>query len=93
MDPAGTLIGIVNRRDLLSVFLRPDEELADDVRGLLGQILVADPANPKVVVNGGAVTLTGHVEQPDLIPVATRLTRDIDGVVDVVNELTVPQAG
>jgi CBS domain-containing protein len=28
VDPSGKLIGIVSRRDLLSVFLRPDEEIA-----------------------------------------------------------------
>ena len=77
---------------LLSISLRPDEEIADDVRGLLGQILLADPASLKVMVRGGVVTLTGQLEQPDLIPVA-RLTRDIDGVVDVVSKLTVPQVG
>ena len=65
------------------------------MRAVLTEILFTDPASVKVVVNDGIVILTGlpgQLEQPDLIPVAVRLTWDIDGVVDVVNRLTAPQA-
>ncbi len=96
VDPAGVLIGIVSRRDLLSVFLRPDEQIADDVRAVLTGILFTDPASVNVVVKNGIVVLTGQpgeLGQPDLIPVAVTLTWDIDGVVDVVDRLTAPQAG
>ena len=49
-----------------------------------------------MVVKGGIVTLIGQPGQADevaMIPVAVRLTWDIDGVVDVVNKLTAPQSG
>ena len=87
----GTLAGIVSRSDLLSVFLRPDEDIAREVREMLTQILLADPAGVTVRVRNGIVTLAGHLgsaERHDLIPVAVRLTWDIDGVVDVVNKLS-----
>ena len=93
VDPDGVLIGIVSRRDVLSVFLRPDEEIVGDVLGVLTEILFADPASVTVAVKDGIVTQAGQagqLEQPDLIPVAVRLTWDIDGVVDVVNKLTAP---
>jgi CBS domain-containing protein len=93
VDSGGVLAGIVTRRELLSVFLRPDEEIAEDVRGVLADILFADPASVSVVVKGGVVTLTGdpsQLEERDLVPVAVRLTWDIDGVVDVVNKLATP---
>lgn len=96
VDPDGTLIGLVTRRNLLSVFLRPDDAIAGDVRGIFAEILFADPASVEVTVHQGIVTLSGHpgrLEQPDLIPVALRLIWDIDGVVDVVDKLTVSQAG
>jgi CBS domain-containing protein len=86
----GKLIGIVSRCDLLSVFLRPDEDIAREVREMLTQILLADPASVTVGVHNGIVTLAGQpgsADQHDLIPVAVRLTWDIDGVVDVVNKL------
>jgi CBS domain-containing protein len=92
-DPGvgGRLVGIVSRCDLLSVFLRPDEDIAREVREMLSQILLADPASVTVRVRGGVVTLAGQLgsaEQHDLIKVAARLTWDIDGVVDVVNKLS-----
>jgi CBS domain-containing protein len=52
------LIGIVSRRDVLRVFLRPDTDISHDVRRTR--------------------------EALDLIPLAIRLTWDVDGVVDVV---------
>ncbi len=94
VDPAGTLIGIVSRRDLLSVFLRPDEDIATDVRTVFAEILLEDPENVTVNVRDGIVTLTGqpgHKDGQDLIAVAIRLTSNIDGVVDVVNKLSAAQ--
>jgi CBS domain-containing protein len=96
VDSAGALIGIVSRRDLLSVFLRPDEDIAADVAGVFTDILLVDPATMTVTVKAGVVTLTGEpkpLEQPGLIPVALRLTWEIDGVVDLVNDLSVSNAG
>ena len=41
VDDKGGLIGIVSRRDLLSVFLRPDEDIKADIRQVLDEILAA----------------------------------------------------
>jgi CBS domain-containing protein len=89
VDADGKLIGIVSRCDLLSVFLRPDEDIAREVREMLTQILLTDPTAITVRVRNGIVILAGQpgsADQHDLIPVAVRLTWDIDGVVDVVNK-------
>jgi CBS-domain-containing membrane protein len=95
VDPQGKLLGIVSRRDLLTVFLRPDAQIAAEVRELLAEILFADPASVSVTVHEGVVVLTGQpaaAERHDLIPVAIRLIWDIDGVVDVVEKLDTPAA-
>ena len=92
-DPDGKLLGIVSRRDLLSVFLRPDAQIASEVRELLTEILLTDPAGVSVSVHEGVVILTvqpGAADQHDLLPVAVRLIWDIDGVVDVVERLATP---
>ena len=94
VDPAGKLIGIVSRRDLLSVFLRPDEEIAAEVHGMLTGILLAEPDGVTVSVVDGIVTLSGTLAREDLIPVAERLASGVDGVVTVVCKLTAqPAAG
>ena len=94
-DPSGKLLGIVSRRDLMSVFLRPDAQIAAEVRELLAEILFADPGTVTVAVHGGVVTLLGQPGQQDhrdLIPVAIRLIWHIDGVVDVVDKLSAEPA-
>jgi CBS domain-containing protein len=91
VDQDGKLVGIVSRRDLLSVFLRPDADIIHDVRQVLDEIPVADSKDVIVAVRHGVVTLAGAVptasHHRDLIPLALRLIWDIDGVVDVVNSL------
>ena len=90
----GKLIGVVSRCDLLSVYLRPDKEIASAVREMLTQLPQADPGGVTAEVRNGIVTLAGMLgsaEEHDLIQVAGRLTWDIDGVVDVVNNLGATQ--
>ena len=90
----GKLIGIVSRRDLLGVFLRPDEDIAGDVREMLAQLPQVNPGDVTITVRNGIVTLAGllgSAEEHDLIRVAGRLAWDVDGVVDVVNNLGTSQ--
>ena len=92
IDEKGQLIGIVSRRDLLSVFLRPDADIAHDARQVLDELPLADPMEVIAEVKHGVVTLAGSIRpasghEPDLMPLALRLIWDIDGVVDVVNRL------
>jgi len=91
----GRLVGIVSRRDLLSVFLRPDQDITADVRRVLDDILLAEPGEADVVVRNGIVTLTGTLSprtgpHGDLIPLALQLMWDVDGVVDIVDRLGEP---
>jgi len=93
-DSAGRLLGIVSRRDLLSVFLRPDAEIARQVRGIFGDLLPGGAAGIQVAVRNGVVTLTGqteHTAEDDLIALAVRLAWDVEGVVDVADK-TAPAA-
>jgi CBS domain-containing protein len=93
VDPEGKLLGVVSRRDLLTVFLRPDTQIAAEVRELLAEILFTEPASVSVRVHEGVVMLTGppaEADRHDLVPVAVRLIWDIDGVVDVVEKFDTP---
>jgi CBS domain-containing protein len=96
VDEDARLIGVVSRRDLLALFLRPDDDIAADVRQVLNEILLAEPEEADVAVRDGVVTLSGTLDPTtgahgDLIPVAVRLMWDVDGVVDIIDRLGQPQ--
>ncbi|MFC8432436.1 CBS domain-containing protein [Streptomyces sp. NPDC057253] len=84
VDELGMLAGIVSRSDLLKVFLRDDEEIAEEVRREVVSYLFPAPSPMiRVEVHDGAVTLVGRVRDTSLIPVAAHLVRAVEGVVDV----------
>jgi CBS-domain-containing membrane protein len=89
VDPAGPLLGIVSRADLLKVFLRSDADIAREVRQqVLLRAMWMDPDTVVVEVRDGVVTLTGQLERRSLIPITVNLVRGLDGVVDVVDRLS-----
>jgi CBS domain-containing protein len=92
VDAAGDLVGIVSRRDLMKVFLRPDEDITAEVSDALAQILPDDAGQVTVGVFEGVVTLAGALAGQDLIPVAVGLAAEVDGVVAVVSKLTLQEA-
>ena len=89
VDDNGELVGIVTRGDLLRVFLRPDEEIASDVASWLTACgLAAEPAAWTVQSRKGIVALAGQVARHDQVAQAGQLAAEVDGVVDVMNQLT-----
>jgi CBS domain-containing protein len=89
VDEEDRLIGIATRRDLLRVFLRTDEEIRRDVTDkVLTRALSLPPGAVTASVRDGVVRLKGRLERRGDVPVAVRLTWQVDGVVGVVSELT-----
>lgn len=83
------LTGIVSRSDLLQAFVAPDNEILARVRhDVIEHGLWDDPFAVEVTVTDGVVTLSGEIDHRSLVAVAEHLTRQVDGVVDVRNELT-----
>ncbi|MHC6630177.1 CBS domain-containing protein [Streptomyces globosus] len=94
VDGGGTLRGIVSRSDLLKVFLRPDEELAAEIRRtFVERLFPLSHGAVGVTVEHGVATLTGPVRDERLIPVAERLAHAVEGVVDVRCLLRAPAEG
>ncbi len=89
VDARGRIAGIVSRSDLLQVFLRTDEELREEIAGtLIPALILSSPESVGVEVRWNMVTLSGEVDRKSDADILTRLTRQIDGVVDVVDNLS-----
>jgi CBS domain-containing protein len=88
VDADRCLLGIVSRADLLWVFLRPDDEIAEEIRHeVLARVLLQEPTYA-VAVTDGIVRLSGKLDRRSSVEIAERLVRAVDGVVDVVNGLS-----
>lgn len=83
VDTEGKLLGIVSRGDLLKVFLRSDQDIEEEVRRTVVSYLFPGDGGIHVRVDEGVVTLSGRLRDTARIPVAARLTRAVEGVVDV----------
>jgi CBS-domain-containing membrane protein len=87
-DEAGRVVGVLGRRDVLTVFLRDDASIrAEIVDDILRYVLLADPSAVQVEVAGGVVTLTGELDTRLDTRVAVRLTERVEGVAAVVDQL------
>lgn len=89
VDEEDRLIGIVTRRDLLRVFLRPDDEIrAEVIDEVLVRSLWLRPQSVTVTVTDGVVRLEGELDRHSEVPIAVRMAGQVDGVVAVVDRLT-----
>ncbi len=88
VDERGRIAGIVSRSDLLQVFLRSDEELREEiVSRLIPAVLLSLADAIGVEVSWNIATLSGEVERKSDAEILTRLTKELDGVVAVVDQL------
>ncbi|MEU5497199.1 CBS domain-containing protein [Streptomyces griseofuscus] len=84
VDETGLLEGVVSRADLLKVFLRDDQEIEEEVRREIVARLFSPPDSAvELRVEDGVVTVIGQIRDTSLVPVAARLVRAVEGVVDV----------
>jgi CBS-domain-containing membrane protein len=92
VSETGQLVGIISRADVLSVYSRPDAEIAQEIRqNVIVNEFLTDPRHFTVTVKDGIVTLEGH-------PETARQGRDIlaevwhvEGVVSARDRLTYPE--
>lgn len=92
VDADGAVIGIVSRSDLLRMFLRRDGDIREEIEEeVVRRALWEDPTRVHVEVTAGTVLLTGAVGVASNIPLAVRLARAVDGVIDVREELSFDQ--
>ncbi|MEV7007526.1 CBS domain-containing protein [Streptosporangium sp. NPDC051022] len=92
LDGRGRLTGIVSRHDLLKVFVRSDADIEREVRrDVLTRSLWMDTARVRVSVVDGVVTLSGRMTLRKEAWIAVRMIQQVNGVVDVIDELACDQ--
>ncbi|MDX2393503.1 CBS domain-containing protein [Streptomyces sp. DK15] len=84
VDGDGRLVGVVSRGDLLKIYLRPDADIAEELRRLImAELIPGGSAMVQVHVADGIVHLDGSIPDPALKDVLVRVARTVPGVVDV----------
>jgi CBS domain-containing protein len=87
------LVGIVSRVDLLSAFVRTDEQIAAQVRSILEKILATDLREVDVEVREGRVVLSGSLDLTSQRDVLLDVVRHIPGVLEVEDRLEIATEG
>ena len=88
LDEGGHLLGVVTPRDLLRVFLRPEEDIQAQIeQDVLIGYLGTNPALVHVEVNDGVVRLAGELERKSMLTRIWPAVRAVDGVIDAGGEL------
>jgi len=92
-NETGTLIGIVSRSDVLSVYDRPDEDIWHEItQDLILKTYLCDPAHFTVTVKDGIVTIEGKPETTEVGRDIIESARHVEGVVAVRDRLSYPPA-
>jgi CBS domain-containing protein len=87
----GTLIGIVSRADVLSVYSVPDAQIQNEVsQDLILGTFLCDPSGFTVTVSEGIVTIAGTPETALVGHDIIDAIRHMEGVVAVRDRLTYP---
>jgi len=88
VDEDNKMLGIISRLDVVAVFTRPDEVIEDEIReDLLRRVLFVDPDDVVVDVDGGVVTFRGEIGTKNESRILEELSRRLDGVMRVDNQL------
>lgn len=89
VDDRGKIAGIVSGSDLLQVFLRSDDGIREEVVDqIIRTILPTNAESIQVDVRSNVITLQGEVDLRSDVEILEMLSREVDGVVDVANQLT-----
>ena len=93
VDSRGHLAGIVCRSDVLSVFIRPDEDIRREItQDVILDGFFTDPDRLEVTVKDGIVTLAGAPGSVVLGRSIVDQVRHVEGVVAVRDRFTYPLA-
>jgi CBS domain-containing protein len=87
VDLEDDVLGVVSRSDLLQIFLRPDAEIAKEIRSVIDRAPTLEAEEINVKVATGVVALRGKVESRSQADALVDAVRSVAGVVDVQDQL------
>ena len=83
VDKDDRLIGIVTRRDLLKIFLRPDQELLEAVQETIAAVDNSPSCTISATVNDGIVVLSGSAHLASPVMAIAGIVRRVPGSVQL----------
>ena len=84
----GDLVGLVSRTDMLRAFVRPDQDIVDEIRGqVMRKVMWVDPKRVAITCEDGNLVLTGNMETRADAELLVELTKRVDGVASVQDNL------
>jgi CBS domain-containing protein len=87
--PDGTLCGIISRADVMGVFTRPDDALADEITNRVAvAVLGLSPGDISVTVEDGVAQISGLVPSRSESRILEELAMRVEGVVAVESSVT-----
>ncbi|MBS2965890.1 CBS domain-containing protein [Actinocrinis puniceicyclus] len=90
VSDTGRLVGIVSEKDLLTVFLRPDLDIQDEI---VRTVILAEPesrlSTMTVRVRDGIVLASGHAADEEPVRQAIEQIRAVDGVIEVIDRVEI----
>ena len=85
----GKLVGLISRSDTLRAFVRPDQEIIEEINSyVMEKVLWVDPSKVEVICVDGNLTLRGRMETRSDANLLVELTKRLDGVASVTDELS-----
>ena len=88
IDDNDVLVGIISHRDVLSTFLRADEDIRSEIVERVFQRAMFFPRGAVAAkVVDGVVTLTGDAERRSEVDITEEIVKAVVGVVAVHNEM------
>lgn len=88
VDDDGQLVGLVSRADMLRAFVRPDQDIIQEIQDhVMRKILWIDPNRATIECVDGNVVLRGKLETRSDANLLVELTRRLDGVASVADHL------
>ncbi|MGA8038558.1 MAG: CBS domain-containing protein, partial [Acidimicrobiia bacterium] len=88
VDGDGHLVGLISRSDIMRAFTRSDEDILDEIEGVMRKILWIDPRRTRITSVDGHVALRGQLETRSDVDLLEEMVRRVDGVVSVESHMS-----